>query len=800
MKISLNWVKRYIPDLQIESFDKLKDDMVAIGLDIESIENESEKYKNFIVAQITEFTKHPDADKLTVCKVDTGKEILTVVCGAKNFDRGSKVCLALEGAIIPNGGFEIKRSKLRGILSEGMICAEDELGLSEDHSGIMILNKDAKVGQNFSDYIEANDYLIEIGVTPNRGDLFSQIGMAREIASIFDKKIVYPKIKINESKEYSKDFIKIKIESTEFCKRFTGRVVKNVKISESPEWLKKALISVGLRPRNNIVDITNFVMMETGQPLHAFDYDKIRKKEIIVRTANEGDKFITLDSKERTLNDKSLMVCDGDGYSAIAGIMGGEMSEITDDTKNVFIESAYFDSVCIRKNSKKLGLQTDASQRFERGVDIDKVPFASDRAASLMQELAGAEILKEIVDVYPKKFEKILVGVRKSQAEKVIGIALTDEKIIGLLDKIEIKFIEKKKDRMIFGIPEFRRNDISREIDLIEEIVRMYGYEKLENQLDFRLDISQHIDYGDKYLKFIDNIRNHFIGRGLNEIVSYSQQDEKKITIFSDKYVKIANPNSVEMNVMRVNLLYGMLNTVKNNINNLGKNISLKLFEIGEIFIDKGDRFSEENHLCFTLSGKYDFYSFDKKERMFDFFDIKGELEMFISKLNLENLGIIYYNRDRLSNNVIDIEINNVNIGSIYIVGKDILDLFDIEQNVYSVEINLNILFDLLKGDISYKGISRFPAVKRDLALVGNKDVNYGEIKKIITKSGGNILKSIDVFDIYTGEKIGKEKKSLAISLEFSSSERTLKDEEVNKQIQKIIKTLEKEIQITLRN
>ena len=800
MKISLNWIKRYIPDLQIESFEKLKEDMIAIGLDIESIENESVKFNNFIVAEVTEVSKHPNADKLTVCKVDTGNELLDVVCGAPNVLKGQKVCLALEGAIIPNGGFEIKRSKLRGVLSEGMICAEDELGISEDHSGIMVLNHDARNGQKFADYIGTNDYIIEIGVTPNRGDLFSHIGMAREIAAIFDKKIVLPELKIIESHERSEEYIKIKIENIDFCKRFTGRVVKNVEIKESPPWLKKALTSIGLRPRNNIVDITNFVMMETGQPLHAFDYDKIRKKEIIVKTANEGDKFITLDSKERILNDKSLMVCDGEGYSAIAGIMGGELSEITDNTKNVFIESAYFDPVCVRKNSKKLGLQTDASQRFERGVDIEKVIFASNRAASLMQELAKGDILKNIIDVYPVKFEKIKVELRKSQAEKVIGVSFTDEQIKKLLDKIEIKFIEKKKDKLIFEIPEFRRNDISREIDIIEEIARIYGYEILVNQFEFELNISQHIDYGDNYFAYIDKIRNHFIGRGFNEIVTYSQQEERKVNEFSDKYVKIANPNSVEMNVMRVNLLYGMLNSINLNINNSGKDTSLKLFEIGKVFFNKEEKFSEENRLCFAISGKRDFSGFDEKERMVDFFDIKGELEIFISKLNLENLGIIYYNREEIHSTVIVIQIENSIIGKIYISGKEILDLFGIEQKVFAVEIYLNVLYGLIKGDITFNDISKYPSVKRDLALVIDYDVSYSNIEKSMYRSGGNILKDIKLFDIYSDERLGKNKKSLAISLEFSSFERTLKDEEVNKQIQKIIKNLEKELQISLRN
>lgn len=800
MKISLNWIKKYIPGLEITDYNDLWEKMVGIGLDIESIESEAEKYKNFIVAEVTEVIKHPNADKLTLCKVNTGDEILSVVCGAPNVQEGQKVCLAKIGAVIPKGGFEIKKGKIRGEISEGMICAEDELGISDDHTGIMVLRENAKVGQPFAEYAGSDDFMIEIGITPNRGDLFSQIGIAREIASLYDKKVVLPEIKINESKERSDEYAKITIESKNYCRRFTGRVVKNVQIKESPDWLKKSLLAIGLRPINNIVDITNYVMMETGQPLHAFDYDKIRKKEIIVKTAKEDDKFTTLDSKERVLNNESLMVCDGEGYSAIAGIMGGESSEITENTKNVFIESAYFDSVCVRLNSKKLGLQTDASQRFERGVDIDKVPYASDRAAMLMQELAGGEVLKDIIDVYPEKFEKLKVGIRVKKAEQIIGVKLSEEDIINLLEKIEIKYRVKENDELIFEIPEFRRNDLTREIDLIEEVARIFKYDNIPHQFNFNLDVSSHIDYGDRLFDLKKKTKEHFIGRGFNEIISYSQQDERKIKYFSDSFVPIENPNSTEMNVMRVNLLYGMLSTIKNNINNSGKGIPLKLFEIGKVFSRKGNSFLEENHLCFAICGKNDFHSFDAKEKGFDYFDIKGELEMFLSKMNLESLKLFYYNSSENEGYKTDLILRDKVIGNIYIISKELLKLFEIDDEVYSVELKIEEILGLTGESVKYEEISKFPPVKRDLALIAKKEVKFDKVKETIKSSGGDYLQGLRLFDIYTDEKIGRDNKSLAFSLEFSSKEKTLTDDEVNKQIQKIVKTLEKKLDITLRN
>ncbi len=798
MRISLNWIKSLIPGFKVESYEGLFKDMVGIGLDIESIENEREKYRNFVVGEVLETSKHPNADKLTLCRVNTGDAVLSIVCGAQNVAAGQKVCVAKAGAKIPKGGFEIKKSKLRGELSEGMICAEDELELSDDHSGIMVLKEDAVPGTEFADYIGADDYFVEIGVTPNRGDLFSQTGMAREIAGIYGLKVKQHETPIKESEEHSKDYINIEIESREYCKRFTGRVVKNVQIKESPEWMKKALAAVGLRPINNIVDITNFVMMETGQPLHAFDYDKVRGKKIVVKTAKDGDKFISLDSKERILNDKSLMVCDGEGPSGIAGIMGGEISEISDATKNVLIEVAYFDPVCIRKNSKKLGLQTDASQRFERGVDISNIPYVSDRAASLMQQLAGGEVLKGIVDVYPEKFGQLTVPVRVARAEQVIGISLTKEKVISLLESIELNFENEEGGKLYFRIPEFRREDIQREIDLIEEIARLYGYANIENEYKFKLDVSAHIDYQDDYIDFLNNTREYFIGRGFNEIISYSQQDFARINKFSSKPVQIKNPNSVLMNAMRVNLMYGMASTVLGNINEIGKDASLRLFEIGRVFTDTGKSFTEDTHACFALYGRKDYRSFDLKESNFDFFDIKGELGMFLAKLNIENYELIYYNADG-GNSYFEIKFRNSVLGEIWIINNKSFEDFDAVEDLYVVELRLENVFSVSKNDYLYREISRFPSAKRDIAVVADSKTLYYDMYNVIKESGGSGLKDVSLFDIYTDKKLGSGKRSMTFSLEFSSEEKTLTDDEVSAMVDKIVRNLNKKLGVTLR-
>jgi len=798
MKISINWLLEYIPGLKINSIDEFLKRLIETGFDIESVESQRVIYRNFVIGEVIEKVKHPNADKLSHCKVSDGVNVYSVVCGAPNVEAGQKICLAKTGAIVPNGGFEIQKTKIRGVLSEGMICSEKELNLSENHSGILVLDRNAIPGVEFADYIGANDYYIEIGITPNRGDLLSHFGIAREVASAFKLKFVKPEIKLKETDIETKELISIEIRNKEYCKRFTGRVIRGVKVEDSPQWLEDRLNSVGLRPRNNIVDITNFIMMETGQPLHAFDYDKIAGKKIIIKTAEENEKFTTLDSKERILNKNSLMIYDAEKASSIAGIMGGEYSEITNSTVNVFLESAYFDPVCIRKNSKKLSLSTDSSQRFERGVDIENVIYSSDRAVQLISEIAGGKVSRNIIDIYPEKFEKLVTFLRVERAERILGKEISETECIEMLESIGFEKKEKVGSKIYFEVPENRRLDIFREIDLIEEIARLHGYDNFENQERYCGTLSTHIEYDDEYRKFINETKNHFIGRGFNEIITYSQQDEKKIRLFTENFIRLENPNSVEMNVMRANLFYGILNTIKTNFNNSGKDISLKLFETGKVFYKDSDKYGEKEMLCFAISGNNDKKSFKEKEKGFDFYDFKGEFEIYQSKLNLENLEYIYYYGES-NGKIADVLLNKEIVGTLAKFDESFEEFVEKETEVYAAEFDLRKLYKARNINKHYTEISKYPTVKRDIALLADKKVRYSEIEKCIKRNGGRVLKSFNLFDLYEDSKIGENKKSLAISLEFNSREMTLTDEEVNRQLNKIVKELEKEYGIILR-
>lgn len=803
MKVSLNWIKTYLPELKLDSNKKSIDEFIekmwGLGFDIESVEFEGQKFDNMVIGEVKDKKKHENADKLSVCTVDIGEDRLyQIVCGAPNVAASQKVCVAKVGAIIPNGGFEIKKAKIRGESSEGMICSESELGLSENHDGILVLDENATVGMSFADYKGLDDVIMDIWVPPNRGDMSSHIGIAREIGAIYDLDVKIPKVELKESEIPTTKLINISIKNDEYCKRFTGRVIQNVKIGESPEWLKKRLLSIGLRPRNNVVDITNFVMMETGQPLHSFDYDSIRGKEIIVKTANDGDKFTTLDSKERTLDGNTLMICDRDGYSGIAGIMGGEYSEITDDTANVFLEVAYFDPVNIRKSAKRMGMLTDASQRFEKGVDIDNLEYASNRAAQLISEIAGGEVSKGFYDVYPEPFNPIKVSLRRKKAEDLLGIDLSESEIIKLLDRIDIKFLKKDEDAMVFEIPEFRRYDIEREVDLIEEVGRLNGFDKLPENVSYMTDLAAIKEYSTAKMKKISEVRDYFIGERYNEILTGSLLDKSKLKKFGVDFIELENPSSSEMNALRTNLAYGMLSSVRNNINQSGKDISLKLFEIGKIHTLSDRKFSETYHLCFALSGKEDTVSFDVKERKFDLFDVKGELDMFMSKFNIENYRLFYYND--ADKGKIGIHLSDKNIGYLTKVSKDLLELFDIDANVFLCELDLDALLKEVNKSAYYKEISKFPSIKRDLAFLISSQTAFDDIKESIFKNGGEFLTDVRIFDVYSDKKLGEGKKSVTFSLNFSSARRTLTDDEINKQIEKIISNLESKLGVILRN
>lgn len=641
MKISLNWLRSYI-DISL-SVDELVKGLIDLGIEVESVENQQEKLNKFVIGKVIERSKHPNADKLSVCKVDAGTgEILNIVCGAPNVDTGQTVCVALVGAIVPNGGFEIKKAKLRGELSEGMICSAKELELGDDHSGIMVLNTELPVGTPFAEYLKQNDVILEIGITPNRGDLLSHIGVARELGALTGNKIKEPLLKNDFAGGDINSKISVEIENTKGCLRYCGSMVEGITVKESPEWLKKYLNAVGLRPINNIVDVTNYVMMECGQPLHAFDYETISGKKIIVRSAGNDKKFKTLDSKERTLRDDVLMICDGDKPVALAGIMGGENSEISNSTTSVFIESAYFDPVLTRLSSKYLGFQSDSSYRFERGVDIDRTEWACKRAAELIAELGGGKITAGFIDNYPNRLGKLNVPLRLSHLKRIAGVEYSSDTVKELLGRIDIKFISESDGAMLFEIPQSRREDLTREIDLVEDVIRLNGYDKIDIPEYDNLYLDTR-DFANKEYDNLREVRKYIVGRGFKEVISNTLVEENFQKKFDEKYVSLMNPSSDKMNVLRSNLYIGMFEVIKLNFEN--SNNSLKLFETGNSFrTDEKGNIVENRSILLVMAGERDIKSFSEKQRNFNILDMASEAEGLFGKLSVENIKKYDYN------------------------------------------------------------------------------------------------------------------------------------------------------------
>ncbi len=685
MKISLNWIRDYI-NLNLPVNDLVKG-LIDLGIEVESVEDQSAVLKNFVIGKVIERAKHPNADKLSVCKVDVGTgELLNIVCGAPNVDAGQTVCVALVGAIVPNGGFEIKKAKLRGEPSEGMICSAKELNLGDDHSGIMVLNTDLPVGTPFAEYLKANDVILEIGITPNRGDLLSHIGVARELGALTGSELKIPASEVNESGNELKDAIAVDIEDPKGCLRYCGTMVKNVKVKQSPEWLQQRLIAVGLRPINNIVDVTNYVMMECGQPLHAFDYDKISGKKIIVKKAGSTAKFTTLDGKERKLREDILMICDAEKPVALAGIMGGENSEISDSTTNIFIESAYFDPVLTRLSSKYLGLQSDSSYRFERGVDIERTKWACKRAANLIAELSGGVIADGFLDVYHQELEPLNVKMRAKHLNRIAGVEYSIYDAAMLLGKIGIRKMEGDASEAVFEIPQARREDLQREIDLVEEVIRLHGYEKITvpHYSEIYHDIR---DFSGREYDALNGIKKFLTGRGFKEIISNTLVDENLQKKFEVEYVSLLNPSNDLMGVLRSNLYIGLFDVLKVNFEN--SNNSLKLFEIGNTFsYDKEGKITENRNIMLVMAGEADISSVDVKSRNYDIYDMIGEAEGLFEKLRVVNLKKFdYYSHNSVLESVIEYKTKNNTVARITGFSKKFLQSLNIERPVVVCEI-----------------------------------------------------------------------------------------------------------------
>ena len=800
MKISFNWLKEYIDT--DKSAQEVADILTNIGLEVEGIEHyQSIKggLEGLVIGQVISKTKHPNADRLSLTTVHIGNgNDLSIVCGAPNVEANQKVVVAPVGCTLHhiNGeSFEIKKSKIRGELSEGMICAEDEIGMGTDHDGIIVLEEKAEVGKLLKEYYSiTEDIVFEIGLTPNRADATSHIGVARDLAVAIKSKVNIPSVE--DFKGSGACPIEIEVANNDLCPRYVGLYIKDVKVSESPDWLKGKLNSIGLKPINNIVDITNFVLYETGQPLHAFDAANITGNKVIIKTLPKNTKFNSLDEVERELSDEDLMICNDKEGMCIAGVLGGIDSGITDKTTSIFLESAYFNPATIRKTSKRHGLQTDASFRFERGADPNITVYAAKRAALLIQEISGGTI-SEIIDVYPTPIENFTVEFSLDQLSKISGEEINKQFVITTLKNLDIEIIKDSNNKLTLSVPP-KKVDVQREIDIIEEILRIYGY----NNIKIPAKLNTSISYAERpdNLKVKNTISNFLVANGFYETISSSLTNP----IYSeqlgnpDEAVKVLNPLSKELDTLRQSMLYSGLESIRHNINRQAND--LKFFEFGKSYNKQKNHFIETPHLALFTTGKKHKINIHSKNIDGKIYYLKACVKNILDCLGL-NYHESYTGKYTLLNQYIEYQ-NSENkiLAIIGQVEKKALQVFDIDQEVFYGELDWQLLMQELKNkSIEYAPVPKFPAVRRDLALLIDKDIPFADIKKIAINIDNEIIKSVDLFDIYEGKQIPEGKKSYAISIVLQNNNKTLTDAEVDQVIDKLVKRYSKEINAEIR-
>jgi phenylalanyl-tRNA synthetase beta chain len=813
MKISYNWLKDYL--LFEETPERIAEILTSIGLEVESIEhieNVKGGLNGVYVGHVLSCEKHPDADRLHVTTVDTGTaQALQIVCGAPNVAKGQKVAVATVGATLYFASGEevkIKKSKIRGVESLGMLCAEDELGLGNSHEGIMVLDVDAVPGTPLKDVLQLEDDVVfEIGLTPNRIDAASHFGVARDLAAYFRTNAVLPDVSNFMIDNYSNPY-EVEIEDTDGCLRYSGITVSNVKIQPSPDWLQKRLKTIGIKPKNNVVDITNYILHELGQPLHAFDADKIEGRRVVIRTCEDDTEFATLDSEVRKLKSIDLMICDQNKPMCIAGIFGGIDSGVTDETVNVFIESACFNPVRIRKTSRYHGLVTDSSFRFERGTDPNMTVYALKRAALLIKELGEGEISSDIVDVYEQIVEPAQVRMSYSNIERVVGKNIPVEEIKSIVKALEMQIIDEDGDSFTVSVPLYRV-DVKREFDVIEDILRIYGY----NNINLPSQVHSTLSYVAKpdRDKLINAVADFFTANGFREIMSNSLTKsgyyDSLETYKADNSVKILNPLSNELNVMRQTLLFGGLEAIARNINR--KNPDLKFYEIGNCYSYKETQspnplnaYREDTRIALFLTGDNCSLSWNRKAEPSNFFTLKSLLEKLLNRfgVNMSNLKVGDAPNDIFADGLsLDIP-KGKHVLTFGVVAKNILIPLDIEQDVFFAEISFPAITSFAKQDKTvYKELARFPEVRRDLALVIDKNVSFSVLRDIAFRTERKLLKNVGLFDIYEGDKLPAGKKQYALSFIIQDEEKTLTDKYIEQIMQNLLATFEKETGAILR-
>ena len=781
MKLSTNFVKDYV-DIDVD-LKTLAEDMTGVGNEYDSAQKLINA-TNLVVGEVVECEMHPDSDHLHVCKVNVGNEVLQIVCGAPNVRKGLKVIVALVGAELP-GDFKIKAGKIRGVESNGMLCSISELGLDskflkpEDKEGIHELPETAVPGEDPIKLMGMDDGVIDFELTANRGDLLSVLGMAYEIGAIYDKKVKDIDLSYTQSNEDINNSFKVNVK-TDNCSIFLAKRVENVVIKESPAFIKNRLIASGIRPINNVVDISNYVMLEVGQPLHYYDADTLNGC-LEVRMAEENEKLTTLDNVERTLSSEDIVISDGKKAIGLAGVMGGAETEITENTKNIMIESAIFDNVKIRKTSKEI-LRSEASNRFEKGLDPNRTYMAIERSCHLLEKYADAKIVGGLVKYDTTSLEDTKIDVSLEKVNKVLGTTIAKEDVLEVFRKLAFE-TEVNGDTITVSVPK-RRIDISIEEDLIEEVGRIYGVNNIEGKLP-SLPLKQ-----GSYNKTLRNIRNKMIDLGLNETLSYILVNDKEATKYTTddvETVKLLDPMTEERNTLRYSMIPSLVKIYEYNKARNQKDVSI--FEIGKGFYKKDEQYGENLKLCALMTGER---YLSVKSKQVDFYDIKGVAEELLDYLGYGG-RYSFVVKDELPQEfhpyqTAQISVNNDIVG---IIGK--LHPNCTKENVYVLEINLDKLLEKKTGKMKYKEISKFPSVKKDLAVVIDKDVTSEEIEKQIKKLAGNLLIGSKIFDVYTGENIEENKKSIAYSLEFGAADRTLTDDEINAILEKIITGLEKQ-------
>lgn len=820
MNISYNWLKEYVDfDLTPEEVSAA---LTSIGLEtdgVEEVQSIKGGLEGLVVGEVLTCEPHPNSDHMHITTVDLGEgEPVQIVCGAANVAAGQKVIVATLGTKLYDGdqSFTIKKSKLRGVESNGMICAEDEIGVGTSHDGIIVLPQDVVPGTLAKDYYNIkSDYVFEVDITPNRADACSHYGVARDLYAWLVQNGYQTSLHRPETSEFKVDNhdmdIDVVVENTEACPRYAGVAIKNVTVKESPEWLQNKLRLIGVRPVNNIVDITNYILHAYGQPMHCFDADKIKGGKIVVKTCQEGTKFVTLDEVERKLSERDLMICNAEEPMCIAGVFGGLDSGTTETTKDVFLESAYFHPTWVRKTARRHGLSTDSSFRFERGIDPNGTIYALKEAAILVKELAGGEIASDIKDNYPAPIADFAVELSYEYINSLVGKVIPAETIKSIVTSLEMKIVAETAEGLSLSIPAYRV-DVQRPCDVVEDILRIYGYNNVEipTSLKSSLNVEGEVD---KSVKLQNLVSEQLVGCGFNEILNNSLTAASYYdgleTYKPENLVRVMNPLSNDLNVMRASLLFGGLECIQHNANR--KNADLRFFEFGNCYHFNAEKknpekvlaaYSEELHLGLWLTGKYISNSWAHPDMNSSVYELKSYVLNIFSRLGV-NLGAMVFGN--LSDDIYSVAISihtrgGKLVATFGVLSKKLQKAFDIDNEVYYADINWKELMKAIKGKkVTYTEISKFPAVKRDLALLIDKKVQFAEIEKIAYETDKKLLKSVELFDVYEGKNLEAGKKSYAVSFVLQDENATLNDKQIDKLMQKLITNLQNKLDAKLR-